>query len=59
MFMPNFYSVNEAQKYPTLRVFHNNDACPHGRDIPQWERIFGTGGYRLCHICDDLNRRLQ
>jgi len=51
-----FYSVNEAQKAPILRVHHNNSACPPGRDIPAWERRQGTGGYRLCDDCDRLNR---
>jgi hypothetical protein len=52
-----FYSVNEAKKSPTHRVHHNNGACPPGRDIPRHERQSGTGGYRLCHDCDNLNRQ--
>lgn len=50
-----FYSVNEVKKHPTLRVHHNNNNCPPGRDIPQWERLDGTGGYRLCDDCQKLN----
>jgi len=46
-----FYSVNEAKKAPAHRVYHNNTACPPGRDIPHHERRAGTGGYRLCHDC--------
>ena len=52
-----FYSVNEAKKPPANRVHHNNSACPPGRDIPQHERRSGTGGYRLCHDCVELNRQ--
>lgn len=53
---PAFHSVNEADKPAANRVHHNNSACPPGRDIPQHERRSGTGGYRLCHNCDNLNR---
>jgi hypothetical protein len=49
------YSVNEANKPAANRVHHNNDKCPPGRDIPSWERKQGTGGYRLCHDCENLN----
>jgi hypothetical protein len=50
-----FHSVNEIQKPPQNRVFHNNSACPPGRDIPEWERRQGTNNYRLCEICDAKN----
>jgi hypothetical protein len=50
-----FYSVNEIQKPANLRVHHNNNACPPGRDIPSWERKAGTGGYRLCEKCQQFN----
>jgi hypothetical protein len=51
----SFYSVNEVQKPVDQRVYHNNNACPPGRDIPSWERRSGTGGYRLCRDCQNLN----
>ena len=51
-----FYSVNEAKKPTTKRVYHNNSACPPGRDIPTKERRVGTGGYRLCTDCAERNR---
>ncbi len=54
---PAFYSVNEALKAPAQRVYHDNSACPSGRDIPQNERRLGTGGYRLCHNCENLDRQ--
>lgn len=55
--VPAFYSVNEASKPANLRVHHNNGACPPGRDIPQWERRVGAGGYRLCDDCARLNQQ--
>jgi hypothetical protein len=54
---PPFYSVNEVKKPENQRVHHNNSACPPGRDIPQNERQSGTGGYRLCNDCDNLNKQ--
>lgn len=52
----DFYSINEAVKPVSKRVYHNNGACPPGRDIPQHERRTGTAGYRLCDDCNNLNR---
>ena len=54
-----FHSVNEINKAPSQRVHHNNSSCAPGRDIPQWERKVGTGGYRLCDDCDRLNRQAR
>jgi hypothetical protein len=54
---PVFYSVNETKKPADKRVHHNNSACVPGRDIPQHERRPGTGGYRLCHDCAELNKK--
>jgi hypothetical protein len=54
--VPDFYPVNEASKPAAKRVYHNNDACPKSRDIPQNERRNGTGGYRLCDDCEKLNK---
>ncbi len=53
--VPTFYSINEEKKPAQNRVHHNNGACPSGRDIPQHERRFGTGGYRLCADCQKYN----
>jgi hypothetical protein len=47
-----YYSVNEASKPADKRVYHDNDQCRAGRDIPQHERRPGTGGYRHCNDCD-------
>lgn len=52
-----FYSINETRKLPSRQVYHNNSACPPGRDIPSSERRSGTGGYRLCHDCQALTRQ--
>ena len=54
--MAAFYSVNEVKKPVDERVHHNNNACRPGQDIPRNERRDGTGGYRLCKICQRLNR---
>jgi len=54
--VPNFHSVNEAAKPLTKRRYHNNSACAPGRDIPQWERRAGTGGYELCEDCIKATR---
>jgi len=55
--VPDFYSVNEANKPAANRRYHNNNACPPGRDIPQNERRPGDGGgYSLCEDCARLNR---
>ena len=49
--VPNFHSINEIKKLPAHRVYHNDDTCPSGRDIPKNERRDGTGAYRLCDHC--------
>lgn len=51
----DFYSINEVTKPQVNRVYHNNNACPPGRDIPASERRQGTNGYRLCKDCNELN----
>lgn len=52
-----FYSINEVQKPNHSRVYHNNNQCAPGRDIPSWERRQGTNNYRHCEHCGDLNSR--
>jgi hypothetical protein len=47
----DFYSVNEVKKPTDKRVYHDNNACAPGRDIPQHERQSGKGGYRHCDVC--------
>ena len=53
--VPDFHSINEAKKPADKRVYHNNSACPPGRDIPAHERRDGTNQYRLCHDCKERN----
>ena len=55
--VPDFYSINETSKPADKRVYHNNSACPPGRDIPKHERKDGTNGYRLCNDCNEKNRQ--
>ena len=52
-----FHSVNEAKKLPQHRVYHNNGVCRPGRDIPPRDVRIGTGSYRLCDVCQELNRQ--
>jgi hypothetical protein len=53
----DFYSVRELKKPFADRIYHNNYACPLGREIPQDERKYGSNGYKLCDDCDSLNRQ--
>ncbi len=52
-----FNSINEVKKLVDKRVYHNNNKCPSGNDIPKKERREGTAGYRLCQHCKDLNAK--
>ena len=52
----DFYSINEIKKPVEKRVYHNNSACGPGREIPENERKFGTGGYRLCDDCQTATK---
>jgi len=54
---PSFHSVNEEKKPAAGRVYHDNSACPPGRDIPANERRPGSNNYRLCHDCGTLNNQ--
>ncbi|MDR3540489.1 MAG: hypothetical protein P4L69_05905 [Desulfosporosinus sp.] len=50
----DFYSVNEAKKPVEDQVYHNNNTCPPGSEIPVADRLSGTNGYRLCKKCAEL-----
>jgi hypothetical protein len=52
-----FNSVNEVKKSVDQRVYHNNNKCASGHDIPKKERRSGTAGYRLCMHCKNLNMK--
>jgi hypothetical protein len=51
----DFYSVNEVKKPEADRVYHNNNSCGPGKEIPANERRSGTNGYRLCKDCKELS----
>ncbi|MGH6870868.1 MAG: hypothetical protein ACREHE_05110 [Rhizomicrobium sp.] len=54
-----FHSINEVKKPAEKRVHHDNSACRPGQDVPQNERVYTDGGYRLCEVCDGLDRKGQ
>jgi len=49
-----FYSVNQLKKPLKDRVYHNNNKCAPGRDIPHHERKYGASGH-LCQHCRGYN----
>ena len=53
---PAFYWIKESTKPIPDRVHHNNTWCTKAKDIPRSDRRPGTGTYRLCRECEDLNR---
>ena len=55
--VPDFHSINEVKKPANDRVYHDNNACAPGRDIPQNERRPGTGGYRHCYVCTEESNK--
>jgi hypothetical protein len=59
MSVPPFNSINEAKMPVKDRVYHNNDRCRPGKDIPKKERRPGTAGYRLCTHCKNLNAKAR
>ena len=36
-------------------VYHDYDDCPSGSLIPASNWASGTGGYRRCHRCEDMD----
>jgi hypothetical protein len=57
--VPPFHSVNEKFKQAADRIYHDNDACPLGRFIPNSARLPGNGGHRRCQDCERLSRNGQ
>lgn len=47
MKVPAFHSKNRD-------VYHTNDRCGAGAEIPQYDRIQGKGGLRQCKNCKKL-----
>jgi len=35
-------------------VYHDQDNCPSGQQIPPWNRLSGTGGYPKCGHCQKM-----
>ena len=44
-----FHSKNQTD------VYHNNDKCGAGAEIPKYDRLAGKGDKRLCKNCRDLS----
>ena len=44
-----FHSSNQSDP----DVYHDNSECPTGKQIPQHNRLSGTGGNRKCKWCAD------
>ncbi len=57
--MSSYYSINEADKPPAERRYHDNEDCPPGGEIPARNRRPGSNGYRLCGQCKRMNRAEQ
>jgi hypothetical protein len=36
-------------------VYHDNSKCTVGDNIEPYNKVSGTGGYRLCDQCKDFN----
>jgi hypothetical protein len=53
---PPFYWIKESTKPIPDRAHHNNSNCAAAKDVPRADRRPGTGSYRLCRQCEDLNR---
>ena len=53
--VPSFHSVEELLKPLADRVYHNNEACAPGREVPVADRREDSGIYRLCGDCMMLN----
>jgi len=53
--VPAYHSVTQTRKREAQRIYHDNDRCSPGRDIPQHERLDGDGGYRRCIECTRLS----
>ncbi len=34
-------------------VYHDQSECPTGKQIPAYNKVKGTGGYRKCKWCAD------
>jgi hypothetical protein len=46
-----FHSRNEVDRPIDERCYHDRSECAVGRDIPEAERLDGTGAYARCKDC--------
>jgi hypothetical protein len=46
-----FHSRNEVDKPADDRRYHDRSDCAGGKDIPEAERLDGTGAYLCCEDC--------
>jgi hypothetical protein len=51
----DFHSINEVNKPEADRVYHNNNSCGPGKEIPPKDKRDGRNGYRFCHDCEKKN----
>jgi len=51
-----FHSANEIKKLPQNRVFHDNNKCGPGSEIPPKLRLPGRSNYNLCEDCARLRK---
>lgn len=49
--VPSYHSSNPSDP----DVYHDHDNCPTGQQIPARNRRPGTGGYRRCKQCRELD----
>ena len=45
-----YHSTNESDP----DVYHDDDNCPSGKQIPSWNKAAGTNGWPLCGHCKDM-----
>ena len=45
-----YYSSNASDP----DVYHDQNDCPTGKQIPAHNKLSGTNGYRRCKQCGDL-----
>jgi hypothetical protein len=56
--VPAFHSAQQAKRPVEHRIYHDNDRCFSGRDIPQHFRREGADDYRLCVECARLDQAM-
>jgi len=53
--------MSQVQPFHSARpgetVYHNNNKCTEGNNVETYYLRPGTGGKKLCHHCDQLNKQ--